>query len=134
MDYPFRSDGCSVVKDYDQAECCVRHDWAYYQGGGVKDRSRADKAFYNCVKQTKHGWIAPFRWFGVRLGGWGILPFFDWRWGYGWKYPRSRAPENDTSPYTLETERATFEARLEKAREHDRQRRNEAARATSPGL
>lgn len=43
MDKPFESDGCSVVADYDQRECCVRHDWLYYQGGSSKDRREADR-------------------------------------------------------------------------------------------
>ena len=120
MDYPFKSDGCSVVKDYDQQECCVRHDWLYWQGGSIKDRAKADEAFFKCVRNTSSGWLAPFRWFGVRIGGLGILPFYQWRWGYGWEYPKFEAPENDQSPYTVETESATFEKRLQEAREHDR--------------
>ncbi len=127
MEKEFSSDGCSVVRDYDQAECCVRHDWAYWQGGGFRDRIRADREFYRCVKKTKHGWIAPLRWFGVRIGGFGLLPFFKWRWGYGWKWPRTRAPKNDESPYTVENQRDAFDRRLERAREHDRERRERSA-------
>lgn len=120
MDYPFKSDGCSVVKDFDQQECCVRHDWLYWQGGSVEDRKRADREFFGCVRKTGSGWLAPFRWFGVRIGGLGILPFYKWRWGYGWEYPKVQAPENDQSRFTVETERPAFEKRLEEAREHDR--------------
>lgn len=131
MDTEFHSDGCSVVVDYDQQECCVRHDWLYWQGGGIGDRMRADGEFYACIRKTQSGWLAPFRWIGVRLGGLGFLPFFAWRWGYGWEYPRTKAPENDNSPHTVETQRARFEARLEKAREHDRKAREQLARGAS---
>ncbi len=129
MDKPFHSDGCSVVPDYDQQECCVRHDWLYWQGGGIKDRWRADREFYRCVKKTKKKglFLAPFRWLGVRVGGVGFLPFVKWRWGYGWKYPRSKAPQGDTSPYTVETERETFEKRLKAAQEHDQEARRREA-------
>jgi hypothetical protein len=127
MHYPFKSDGCSVVSDYDQQECCVRHDWLYWQGGSIQDRARADREFFQCVRRTRSGWLAAIRWLGVRIGGLGFLPFFDWRWGYGWEYPRSRAPENDNSPYTVETERAAFEKRLAEAREQDRLAREKRA-------
>lgn len=98
MEHPFQSDGCSVVPDWDQQECCVRHDWLYWQGGSFQDRARADREFYDCVRTTKSRWLAAFRWFGVRIGGVGFLPFRDWRWGYGWNYPRTRAPATDNSP------------------------------------
>ena len=126
MDEPFETDGCSVVEDYDQQECCVRHDWLYWQGGSIRDRWRADRAFYQCVTGSRFGWLlAPIRWFGVRVGGIGFLPFPDWRWGYGWKYPRSKAPKNDNSPYTAETqsEIETLNARLKAARAHDEKMR-----------
>ncbi len=123
MDKKFESDGCSVVPDYDQQECCVRHDWLYYQGGGFRDRLEADRQFYNCVKKTSTGWLAGIRWFGVRIGGVGFLPFAKWRWGYGWKFPRTKAPADDRSEFPLEGEQARFEEALEKAREHDRKAR-----------
>ena len=123
MDYPFHSDGCSVVPDYDQTECCVRHDWLYWKGGGFKDRLVADEEFFECVKETQSGWLAPFRWLGVRIGGVHVLPFRKWRWGYGWKWPRYKASVSDDSPYSVENQKATYEQLLEKAREQDRQRK-----------
>ncbi len=120
MDKPFRSDGCSVVADYDQQECCVRHDWLYWQGGPFSERRKADDAFRKCIQaNSKAGWLGPVRWFGVRIGGVSFLPFGRFRWGYGWKWPRFKAPENDDSPYTLETEQQAFEKALEAARAHD---------------
>ena len=108
MERPFRSDGCGVVPDYDQQECCVRHDWLYWRGGSFRDRARADREFYECVRTTKSGWLAPFRWFGVRIGGVGFLPFRKWRWGYGWDWPRTRAAADDKSPYTVENQQQAF--------------------------
>ncbi|MDX1481897.1 MAG: DUF4845 domain-containing protein, partial [Woeseiaceae bacterium] len=49
------SGGFLVVADYDQQECCVRHDWLYYQGGGFRDRAAADRQFYHCVRKTSTG-------------------------------------------------------------------------------
>ncbi len=119
MDKPFDSDGCSVVAEFDQRECCVRHDWLYWQGGSADDRRRADDAFFECVKQTRSGWIAPFRWFGVRIGGVGFLPFEKFRWGFGWKWPRTKAPENDDSPFTAENQQERFDALVAEAKARD---------------
>ena len=93
MDRPFESDGCSVVAEFDQRECCVRHDWLYWQGGTRAQRRDADRQFKECIRQTGTAWLAPFRWFGVRFGGVGWLPFRKWRWGFGWRWPQSSAPQ-----------------------------------------
>ena len=129
MEYPFESDGCSVVPDYDQTECCVRHDWLYWQGGSFQDRLNADRQFFECIQANTKlaSWLAPIRWFGVRIGGVGFLPFRAFRWGYGWKWPRSSTPDNDTSEYTVENQREAFEKRLELARAQDRERREKKA-------
>ena len=119
MKHPFKSDGCSVVPDYDQQECCVRHDWLYWRGGTFRDRARADRELFECIRTTKSGWLAPFRWFGVRIGGVGFLPFRKWRWGYGWDWPRTRAPADDKSPYTVENQQQALNEALEKAKERD---------------
>lgn len=103
----------------------MRHDWLYWKGGSSKDRLVADEEFFECVKETRSGWLAPFRWLGVRIGGVYFLPFRKWRWGYGWKWPRYKAPVSDDSPYTVENQEATYERLLEKARERDRQRRQQ---------
>jgi len=100
MDYPFKSDGCSVVPDYDQTRCCVFHDWRYWMGGTWRDRWDADKQFYDCIMtNSRFKFLAPFRWLGVRIGGVSFLPFRKWRWGYGWRYPRYKAQVDDQSEY-----------------------------------
>lgn len=129
MEFPFESDGCSIVPDYDQTECCVRHDWLYWRGGGFQERRKADREFFECIQGGTElaPWLAAVRWFGVRVGGVGFLPFRRWRWGYGWKWPRSSPPGNDTSKYTVENQLEAFETRLREAREQDRQRREKKA-------
>lgn len=105
MDYPFTSDGCSVVADLDTGMrlACLEHDFDYWRGGTYAERLRSDAYFFRAIKSnSRYRFLAPFRWFGVRLGGVGWLPFRKWRWGYGWRYPRSKAPLIDESPYTTE--------------------------------
>lgn len=88
-DYPFTTDGCSVVADLDMYECCVEHDRAYWMGGSSKERAAADRKFRECIQKTsRYKGLAWIRWFGVRIGGVSWLPT-PFRWGYGWKYPRS---------------------------------------------
>ena len=127
MDKAFTSDYCSVVPDYDQRECCVHHDFAYWKGGTIRERRAADRKFLKCVSQTRSGWLAPFRWFGVRVGGLGILPT-AFRWGYGWNWPTTKAPGDDSSEFSEQTQLPTLEKKLAEAKEKDRQRREEKAR------
>jgi len=110
------------VADYDQSACCLAHDWEYWKGGTRQDRAKADRAFRECVKKTKHGWLAWSRWFGVRIGGLGVLPT-PFRWGYGWKWPRTKAPENDRSDYNVPNQYKRYADALEAARERDWERR-----------
>ena len=118
MDKPFRTDGCSVVDDFDMRACCIVHDWVYWQGGPWRDRAKVDREFYRCIKRcSRYRWLAGIRWFGVRIGGVGWLPFRKWRWGYGWEYPRTKAPKDDTSPETVDKNRPVFEKLLQDARE-----------------
>lgn len=119
MDKPFESDGCTVVADFDQNECCLRHDWLYWQGGTPEQRKQADDQFYECIRTTQSAWLAAFRWFGVRIGGLAFVPAPTARWGYGWKWPKSKAPADDDSPYTADNQREVYDRLLEKARARD---------------
>ena len=118
----FTSDHCSVVPDYDHAACCVRHDWLYWQGGDRRARKMADRAFYRCLRATTKRRLAFRRWLGIRFGGIGILPV-PWRWGYGWRWPRSGPPTSDKSKFTTENQREVYEAILKNAEEADRKAR-----------
>ena len=122
MDKEFTTDNCSVVPDYDQSECCVKHDWAYWKGGSFQERWEADGKFLKCVKETRSGFLAPFRWLGVRVGGIGLFPS-SFRWGYGWNWPTTRAPADDQSPVSEENQAEILEVKLDEARERDRLRR-----------
>ena len=122
MDKKFTTDNCSLVPDYDQSECCVEHDWAYWKGGSFKDRWEADTRFLQCIKETRSRALAPFRWVGVRIGGIGLFPS-TFRWGYGWTWPRTGAPRDDRSPISEESQRGVLAEKLAIARERDRRRR-----------
>lgn len=81
----YKSDGCSLFPDCDFRDCCVEHDKVYYFGGTSKERWRADKKLYKCVRAKKgfhHKIIAPMMWVGVRIGGVSWLPT-PFRWGFG---------------------------------------------------
>ncbi len=97
---PFTTDGCSMFPEgtYHQqslwAECCVRHDLAYWQGGSEEQRASADEALHQCVARVGEPEIAKLMLAGVRLGGSPYLPT-SYRWGYGWSYQRGYAPLSD---------------------------------------
>ena len=86
----FKSDGCSLFPDGGYRDCCVTHDYAYYNGGSWTKRWQADKKLFKCVagkKGFEHKIIAPLMWLGVRVGGVSWLPT-SFRWGFGRKKSR----------------------------------------------
>lgn len=91
---PFLSDGCSAFPDGTPLqqtlwlECCTNHDLAYWQGGTQAQRSEADLALEACVSKVGEPQIARLMLAGVRVGGSPIWPT-QFRWGYGWPYPRT---------------------------------------------
>lgn len=90
---PFTSDGCSSFPDgtFTHRElwlqCCTAHDLTYWQGGTYSQRLEADNELRQCVAQVGQKKIADLMLAGVRVGGTPFLPT-DFRWGYGWPYPR----------------------------------------------
>lgn len=94
---PFISDGCSAFPDGTPAEnnlwltCCTQHDFDYWKGGTYAERLASDKALMDCVASLGEPAIGMVMMAGVRVGG---SPFFptDFRWGYGWPYPRLYGP------------------------------------------
>lgn len=93
----FKSDGCSMWPDGNYRQCCVKHDEAYFVGGGRRDRRKADDELYSCVKSQGRRYnkvIAPFMWVGVRIGGVGWLPT-PFRWGFGNEFPKTRPSQTD---------------------------------------
>ena len=94
---PFTSDGCSAFPDgtFQHNElwlsCCVEHDYAYWKGGTYAQRRAADEALESCVADVGEPEVAALMLTGVRVGG---SPFWptQFRWGYGWPYPRFYGP------------------------------------------
>jgi len=90
----FTTDGCSAFPDGTSeqrslwAECCIRHDLAYWMGGTSDERKQADQELKVCVAQVGEPDIAKLMLAGVRVGGHPYWPT-PFRWGYGWPYPRS---------------------------------------------
>lgn len=90
---PFTTDGCSHFPNGTLAEkelwlqCCIKHDWSYWQGGTYSQRLAADKELRECVARAGEPEIANLMLGGVRVGGTPFLPS-RFRWGYGWDYPR----------------------------------------------
>ena len=85
MPADFKSDKCSLFPDCDYGDCCIEHDKTYYFGGTSKERFRADKKLFKCVRAKKgfhHKIIAPLMFIGARIGGAAWLPT-PFRWGFG---------------------------------------------------
>tara|TARA_R110000737_G_scaffold268494_1_gene275925 strand:- start:2285 stop:2728 length:444 start_codon:yes stop_codon:yes gene_type:complete len=93
----FKSDGCSAFPDgtFEQRElwltCCIQHDYEYWQGGSYQQRLVSDQALKTCVTDVGQAEIAILMLAGVRVGGTPYLPT-QFRWGYGWSYPRLYGP------------------------------------------
>ncbi|WP_299199980.1 hypothetical protein [uncultured Amphritea sp.] len=90
---PFTSDGCSSFPDGTWQEntlwlsCCKQHDRAYWKGGTYQQRLDADNRLEECVAAVGKPRTALLMLAGVRVGGGPFLPT-QFRWGYGWSYPR----------------------------------------------
>ncbi len=93
---PFMTDGCSLFPDGTLKQhtlwlnCCTAHDLAYWRGGTYEDRQIADRALMQCVTNVGLPLLANLMLKGVRIGGTPYLPS-NFRWGYGWDYPRTYA-------------------------------------------
>ncbi|SFC60633.1 hypothetical protein [Pseudoalteromonas denitrificans] len=90
---PFKSDGCSGFPDGTLKQnklwltCCKNHDFDYWKGGTYQQRLASDKRLKVCVSDVNEPEIALLMLAGVRVGGSPLLPT-NFRWGYGWSYPR----------------------------------------------
>lgn len=90
---PFTSDGCSAFPDgtFKQKQlwltCCEKHDFDYWKGGTYEDRVKSDNNLKQCVSEVGEPEVALLMLAGVRVGGTPYLPT-NFRWGYGWPYPK----------------------------------------------
>ena len=86
---PFTTDGCSIFPDGNiqqqslWANCCIRHDLAYWKGGDYEERLKADIALEACVANVGEKEIAAIMLAGVRVGG-SPYSITAYRWAYGW--------------------------------------------------
>lgn len=101
----FKSDGCTLFPDGDFRDCCQAHDLAYFAGGSVRERWRADNALMACVAKKK-GWhhklIAPIMRAGVLVGGAQFFPT-PFRWGFGKKKNPAATPTRKNQDASDET-------------------------------
>ncbi|WP_425376050.1 hypothetical protein [Shewanella frigidimarina] len=104
---PFTSDGCSAFPNgtFEQSElwlaCCQNHDYDYWKGGTFDERLTSDKALRACVTNVGQPQIALLMLAGVRVGGTPYLPT-QFRWGYGWSYPRDYGALTDDEHQQVE--------------------------------
>jgi hypothetical protein len=96
--HPFSTDGCSLFPDRslvsksDWCSCCLAHDLAYWRGGTVDERLKADQDLRSCVlAASRSAELADLMFAGVRAGG-GPYFFTPYRWGYGWPFGRQYEP------------------------------------------
>ena len=97
MDYPFKSDGCTFSPDGIWRKCCEVHDLEYWTGGTWRERLASDRKLRDCMDEVclQARWTEEAAWLvsrlyylGVRVGG--LIPFRRSRWGYGWRWPRTK--------------------------------------------
>jgi hypothetical protein len=81
----FVSNGCSVFPENDTYACCYMHDMAYWQGGTLSERRRADLALHQCVVDVTGGNYVESGLIYAAVSIFG-LPGIPTRvqWGYGW--------------------------------------------------
>jgi hypothetical protein len=63
----FSTDGCTMSPDFDFRECCVRHDYDYYD---QVPRKKADLKLKACIAKKGHPILARVYYRGVRCFGW----------------------------------------------------------------
>jgi len=105
---PFKSDGCSAFPNgtFTQNKlwlsCCQQHDYDYWKGGTYQQRLTSDRELKVCVAKVGEPEIALLMLAGVRVGGTPFLPT-QFRWGYGWPYPRFYGALSESELKQVET-------------------------------
>ena len=83
MSRPFLPNGCSRVPDGNFKSCCDLHDLAYYIGGSLRDKWRADRGLSRCIAERQGRALGWLYFAGVTAFGW--LPIH-------WSYTRKPVP------------------------------------------
>ena len=111
---PFTSDGCSLFPDgtfkdrSNWCDCCLTHDFAYWQGGSAEERNLADATLRDCVlTQTGDQQLAETMYLGVRAAGHPAFPTW-YRWGYGWPYGRGYQPLSEVEKLHVQERLAAY--------------------------
>lgn len=93
---PFVSDGCPRILgniSYPQEDqwklCCVEHDKAYWKGGSLDERQKADSDLHSCITSRGAPEAARLIYYSVRSAQKNASS-----WGYGWILPRNTAPHS----------------------------------------
>ena len=82
---PFSTDGCTMYgegtceKPYAWTHCCIQHDYEYWHGGTMEEKTAADEALSNCVAHSGYPDHAFMMFLGINL----FARHSD-RWGSGW--------------------------------------------------
>ncbi len=106
---PFTTDGCSAFPDgtLEQqslwADCCIKHDLAYWKGGTYAEKEQADKNLQLCVAEVGEPAIAEIMLAGVKVGGSAYYPT-PYRWAYGWPYLRGYKALNENEKERVNAE------------------------------
>lgn len=107
---PYATDGCSLFPDGSSKHkdlwlnCCKQHDYKYWKGGTRQERLKADLDLRDCVAAVGQPKVAAWMLKGARAGGTPYLPT-NFRWGYGWPYPRSYKRVSDEERKLIEKSR-----------------------------
>ncbi len=85
----FTPNGCSLSPDGSWRHCCDEHDLAYFVGGSLRDKLRADLALAQCIASSigsaAESWprqlLAPIVG-GAYLAGVSVFGLLPWQWAY----------------------------------------------------
>lgn len=103
----FISDGCTFGGSGPDGspelwtDCCVRHDWRYWQGGTRLAREYADRELAKCVASKGYADEGEKMYQNLRRFGSPYVPD-PYRWGNGWPLPRGYTPLNETEQNLVE--------------------------------
>jgi hypothetical protein len=81
---PFSSNGCSGFREATFFTCCFVHDFAYWSGGGRRERSSADHALRRCVQDIGRDYVRSYIAFVMMRLSLGSGAFVNDGWGRAW--------------------------------------------------